>query len=210
MNDAHFEDQAIKLKKLYYKYKARRLVIDGNGLGAGLMDFMVKSQTDENGEFLPDFGVYGGTYENAGQEYKQFHTEQTEENAIYIVKANAPINTNAHSNLQTQLSSGHIKFLVDPQVAKNKLLGLKKGQSMTPEQRNDYLMPFTLTSILKEEMMNLREENEGLNIILKQVNKKVGKDKVSSLEYALLYIKEEEDNKKKRKRGRFKDFMFMT
>lgn len=31
-SDAHFEDQAIWLKKLYYKYKARRLVIDGNGL----------------------------------------------------------------------------------------------------------------------------------------------------------------------------------
>lgn len=30
--DAHFEDQAIWLKKTYYKYKARRLVIDGNGL----------------------------------------------------------------------------------------------------------------------------------------------------------------------------------
>lgn len=30
--DEHFEDQAIKLKKLFYKYKARRLVVDGNGL----------------------------------------------------------------------------------------------------------------------------------------------------------------------------------
>lgn len=31
-DDMHFEDQAIELKKLYYKYKARRLVIDANGL----------------------------------------------------------------------------------------------------------------------------------------------------------------------------------
>jgi hypothetical protein len=38
---------------------------------------------------------------------------------------------------------------------------------MTPEERAEYLKPFTLTSILKEEMMNLREENEGINIILK-------------------------------------------
>ena len=37
---------------------------------------------------------------------------------------------------------------------------------MTPEQRAEYLKPFNLTSILKEEMMNLREENEGVNIIL--------------------------------------------
>jgi len=43
MSDEHFEDQAIKLKKLFYKYKARRLVIDANGLGIGLIDYMVKS-----------------------------------------------------------------------------------------------------------------------------------------------------------------------
>jgi len=38
---------------------------------------------------------------------------------------------------------------------------------MKPEQRSEYLKPFVLTSILREEMMNLKEENEGVNIILK-------------------------------------------
>jgi hypothetical protein len=38
---------------------------------------------------------------------------------------------------------------------------------MKTEERSDYLKPFTLTSILKEEIMNLREEREGTNIILK-------------------------------------------
>ena len=43
MNDEHFEAQAIKLKRLFYAYKARRIIIDGNGLGAGLLDFMTRS-----------------------------------------------------------------------------------------------------------------------------------------------------------------------
>ena len=51
---------------------------------------------------------------------------------------------------------------------------------MKPEERAEYLKPFTLTSILKEEMMNLREENEGVNIILKQANKSIAKDKFSA------------------------------
>jgi hypothetical protein len=42
-SDEHMEDQARKLKELYFKYGARRLVIDGNGLGIGLIDYMVKS-----------------------------------------------------------------------------------------------------------------------------------------------------------------------
>ena len=47
--------------------------------------------------------------------------------------------------------------------------------------------------------MNLREENEGVNIILKQANKGIRKDKFSAFEYGLYYIKLEEDKKKKKK-----------
>ncbi len=196
-SDEHFENQAIQLKKLYYKYKARRLVIDGNGLGIGLVDYMVKAQTDPiTNDVYPDFGVYN----DEEQYYKKYRTDHTEDNAMYIVKANAPINTEAHSNAQVQLTSGKVKLLIDERVAKTKLLGTKVGQNMKPEERAEYLKPFTLTSILKDEMLNLREENEGVNIILKQYNKGIRKDKFSAFEYGLYYIKQEEENKKKKKK----------
>ncbi len=204
-SDEHFEDQAIKIKKLYYKYKARRLVIDANGLGIGLIDYMIKSQIDpDTGDTYPDFGVYN---DDEGY-YKKYKTNNTEFDAMYLIKANAPINTEAHANAQTQLSSGRVKFLIDERVAKTKLLGTKVGQNMKPEERAEYLKPFTLTSILKEEMMNLREENEGVNIILKQANKGIRKDKFSAFEYGLYYIKQEEDSKKKKKRFNASDWKF--
>lgn len=207
MSDAHFEDQAIKLKKLYYKYKAKKLVIDGNGLGIGLVDYMVKGQTDpDTGEILPDFGVDN----DEDGEYKKYRTAVCEENALWIIKANAPINTEAHANAQSQMSSGHVKMLIDERVAKIKLMGTKRGQEMKPEERAEYLKPFTLTSILKEEMMNLREENEGVNIILKQANKSIKKDKFSAFEYGLYYIKQEEDRKRKKRKKRFSDMLFMN
>ncbi len=207
MNDTHFEDQAIKLKKLYYKYKAKKLVIDGNGLGIGLVDYMVKGQTDpDTGEILPDFGVDN----DEDGEYKRYRTDVCEENALWIIKANAPINTEAHANAQSQMSSGHVKMLIDERVAKIKLMGTKRGQEMKPEERAEYLKPFTLTSILKEEMMNLREENEGVNIILKQANKGIKKDKFSAFEYGLYYIKQEEDRKRKKHKKRFSDMLFMN
>ena len=204
MTDEHMEDQAIKLKKLYYKFKARTIVIDGNGLGIGLIDYMIKSQNDENGDFYPDFGI-----ENDDEGYyKKYRTANTEYDAMYVIKANAPINTECHSNAQTQLTSGKVKFLVDERTAKEKLLGTAKGQKMKPEERAEYLKPFTLTSILKEEMMNLREENEGINIILKQANRGIRKDKFSAFEYGLYYIKQEEDKKKKKKKFNAKDWAF--
>ena len=207
LSDEHFEDQAIKLKKLYYKYNARQIVIDGNGMGIGLIDYMVKSQTDpDTNETYPDFGV---SNDEEGY-YKKYKTSVTELDAMYILKANAPINTEAHAIARSQLSSGKVKFLIDERIAKNKLMATKVGQSMKPEQRAEYLKPFTLTSILKEEMMNLREENEGINIILKQANRGIRKDKFSAFEYGLYYLKLEEDKKKKRKKFKASDWCFLN
>ena len=206
-SDTHFGIQAFKLKKLYYKYKARRLVIDANGVGLGLIDFMVIPSVDsDSGEEYPDFGVYNDP-ENY---YKQYKTPNTEHEAMYLIKANGPLNTEAHANIQTQMSTGALKLLIDERTAKAKLLGTTVGAKMTPEQRAEYLKPFTLTSILGEEISNLREETEGINIILKRANKTIGKDKFSALEYGLYYIKEEEDKKKKRKKFSAKDWCFMN
>ena len=204
LNEDHFEDQAINIKKLYYKYKAKRIVIDGNGLGIGLVDYLVKPQHLENGDVLPDFGVYN----DDDNFYKKYRTKECEYDALYVLKANAPINTEAHSITQTQLNSGKVKFLIDERTAQEKLLGTKIGQGMTPEQRAEYLKPFTLTSILKEEMLNLREENEGVNIILKRANTRIQKDKFSAFEYGLYYIKQEEDSKRKKRKFKASDFMF--
>jgi len=55
---------------------------------------MVKNQVDpETNELLPNFGV-----ENDDEGfYKKFKDAETELDAMYLIKANAPINTEAHS-----------------------------------------------------------------------------------------------------------------
>lgn len=205
-DEEHFEHQAINIKKLYYKYRARAVAIDANGLGIGLIDYMVKGQEDVDGTYFPPFGVDN---DEEGF-YKKFRTDDMEKDALYLIKANAPINTEAHTYVQTQLFSGKIKFLIDEQAAKNKLMGTKAGQTMDPNKRAEYLKPFVHTSILREQMLNLVEENEGVNIILKQSTKSVKKDKFSAFEYGLYYIKQEEERKRKRRHGNIAQMMFFT
>lgn len=203
----HFEDQAIAIKRLYYKYRARAVALDGNGLGIGLVDYLVKDQTDpDTDELLPNFGVIN----DEDGLYKKFRTNYTEQDALYIIKANAPINTEAYTYVQTQLSSGKVKLLIDEMQAKNKLMTTKVGQNMSVSQRTEYLKPFILTSILKEEMLNLKEENEGVNIILKQITKGVRKDKFSAFIYGLYYIKQIEEKRRRRHGGRLSSMMFFS
>lgn len=205
--EEHFEDQAIKIKKLFFKYKARICSIDANGLGAGLVDYMVKTQIDpETGDTLPPFGVEN----DEDGKYKKYRTDETIRDAMFLIKATAPINTEAHAYVQTQLSSGKIKFLIDEREAKIKLMSTKVGQEMSADERAERLMPFTLTTVLKDQMMNLVEDNEGVNIILKQNNKSIKKDKFSAFEYGLYYIKQEEERKRKRRGRNMSQFMFIN
>ena len=205
--DDHFEDQCIALKKLFYKYQARAIAIYANGLGIGLVDYLVKSQIDaDTGDFLPDFGIIN---DDEGF-YKKYRTKEVQDDALFLIKANAPINTEIYGYIQTQLNSGRIKFLIDEGQAKIKLMSTKNGQSMDSNKRADYLKPFTLTTILKEQMLNLVEQNEGVNIILKQASRAIKKDKFSAFAYGLYYIKKEEEKSKRRKKHNFANFMFFN
>ena len=207
-----FEKQAINLKKLYYRYKVRTMAIDANGLGVGLIDFMTKAQVDpDNGDILPPFGVEGGTFEDIINQYKDVNkAPDVEKDAMYLIKANAPINTEAYSYTQTQMSSGRVQFLIDEATAKTKLMSTKLGQNMTSEQRNERLMPFVLTTALKAQMLNLVEENQGVNIILKQSSRSIKKDRFSAFVYGMYYIKKEEERMRKRKKRNINDFLFFS
>ena len=204
----HFEQQAIHIKKLYYRYKARKIALDTNGLGIGLLDFMVKAQETDDGQYLPPFGI-----DNDEQGvYKAYFrgVSEVQKDAIFQIKANAPINTQAYSYTQTQMSSGKIKFLIDETEAKAHLMETKNGQNMSIDQRNDYLRPFVLTTVLRQQMLNLVEDNQGVNIILKQDSRSIKKDKFSAFVYGLYYIKQEEDRLRKRRKRDMSKFSFFS
>lgn len=208
----NFETQALNIKKLYYKYKCKCIAIDANGVGAGFVDFMTVSQTDEEtGDVYPPFGVAGGNNVDVMENYKQINkTPGIEKDAMYLIKANAPLNTECYSYVKTQMSSGRIKLLIDERTASTKLMETKVGQMMTPDERAAYLVPFNETTFLKNQMLNLVENNDGINILLKRNNNNIGKDKFSAFMYGLYYIKQEEDKRNKRKTRDITDFMFFS
>lgn len=192
----HFEEQAINIKKIFFKYKAKKVAIDTNGLGIGLLDFMVKSQETADGQYLPPFGIENDE-EQLYKKYFKGLTEEVVKDAIFQIKANAPINTQAYSYAQTQIASGKVKFLVDEAEAKSRLMQTKAGQNMSMDQRNSYLRPFVLTTSLRQQMLNLVESNDGVNIILKQDSRSIPKDRFSAFIYGLYYVKKREERRQK-------------
>ena len=67
--------------------------------------------------------------------------------------------------------------------------------------------------ILNEEKANLRTKTSAVKIILEKINRNIGKDKFSSMEYCLWLIKDLENEwmkNKYRERRRFKDFFMVN
>lgn len=205
--EEHFGMQALKLKRLFQQYKCRIAVIDGNGLGAGLVDMLTMDTIDpDTGETLYNWGVIN----DDDNKYKNMKTDDTIVDAMYIMKANQVLNSEMYAYCQSEINAGRVIFLVDESIAKNKLLSQAQGKKMSAGQRADYLRPFVQTSVLKDQMLNLVYENDGAHIILKQASKKIKKDKFSALIYGLYYCKLQEDARTKKKKRDISKFMFFN
>ena len=196
----HFDQQALEIKRMIAAYDPIEILIDGNGLGAGLMDFMVKP-TMGDGMVYPAYCSF-----NDDDYAKKLYPDAIP--IVYVLKSNGTLDGKIHANCYTVINSGQVYFLAREQEVKNKLLATKVGQKMKLEERMKRLYPHEMTTRLFEEMSNLqlKQVGAGIDLKLEQINSSMGKDKFSSLEYGLWRIKqlEEEHYKKKRRTSKGK------
>lgn len=205
----HFGIQANEIKRQYLNYMPRYVVVDGNGLGIGLVDYLVMPSSDsKTGESFSAFEVVNddkGLYkkiDNHGDSYGK---------VLWIVKADSELNFEGYTALLQQMGSGKIRYLQNERDAKGDLESKKAYKTMSAGQKADAIRPFVLTSTLKNEMMNLtRPENNSTKFSLDRINKGMGKDKVSSLMYAIYVIKLREDKERNKKKSSLANFAFFN
>ena len=201
-DERHFQDQANSLKRLIAAFDPKEVVIDGTGLGRGLLDFMVIETIDtKTGETLPAYASFND------EELKKVQPPDAPK-IINTLIASASLNTEVYSIAYTELMSGHVRLLIEENEAKSKLMATKVGQRMTLDKRVAKLMPYEMTTRLIEEIGNLRVKaatGSGKNIALERINKDIQKDRFSALCYGLYSIRCMEDEQaRKDKRGKFK------
>ena len=169
-NTINFTGQAIIIKKLKEAYNAKAVVVDGNGLGAGLVDELLKNNVDPVTQ----------------QKYSCWDTINTDnkpevnnaEKCLYDLKA---------QSAQTRIITNFID-LVD--AGKLRLLE-KRDITHTYKNPEIELMPFVQTDLLFEEVNNLKIKYlpSGALTVEKVVGK-LNKDRYSALVYLLWYIME--------------------
>lgn len=208
LNDMHFNDQACLIKQLVRDYCAKEVVVDGTGLGAGLIDFLtITTVNPQTGEQMGPLGVIND------EDYIKLQAKDIEK-VLYVLKASANLNSDIHSNCFTQVNSGHVVFLAHERVARSRLLATKKGQKMPAEKRAKLLLPYEMTTRLFDEIANLRMKPKGSGTLdVERISTRLEKDRFSSFEYGLWRIKEYEDQfykQKRKKQRRASDFIRFT
>lgn len=185
--DMRFDEQAVRIKQLNNLYRPREVVVDGTGLGVGLVDYLTGPSVDpETGEILQPLGVINN------QDYTR-HQPPELPCILYVLKANPQLNTEAHSNFYTQLAGGHCRFLASQQQVRSRLLTTTKGQKMSPLERAKFLLPYEMTTKLFDEIANLKIKNNINTLQVERISNRVLKDRFSAFEYGLYRIKFYED-----------------
>ena len=173
-NAMNFSAQACLVKKVKKDFLAKAVIVDGNGLGAGLIDELLKESYD------PVTGQYLGCWNTMNTD-NQPETKDAEK-CLFDMKAQH-FQSKVVADFIDAVESGKLKLLEKRQDAD---FTVKDKQNMELN-----VLPYVQTDLLFEEIANLKLKhmNNGA-LSVEKVVKKVDKDRFSALSYLIFYITE--------------------
>jgi ribonucleoside-diphosphate reductase alpha chain len=175
-NALNFTAQACIIKKLKKLYNAQMVILDGNGLGCGLVDECLKESYDPiTKEPLGCWNTVNT--DNAPESSKA-------EKCLFDLKA---------QGIQTKIITTFID-MVDG--GKLRLLEKKQESDFANVDQDNLIskvVPFLQTDLLFEEVSNLKIKNlPSGGLAIEKVVGKIDKDRFSCLSYLLWYVMEKE------------------
>lgn len=190
-NGMNFTGQAITIKRLKDLFKSRRIILDGNGLGVGLVDELLKSHIDPiTGDELIALDTINTEHES---------DEAETDKCLFVVNAQG-INTDIIVNFMNIVDSKILQLL--DKVDQNKLDG-----SDTDFMKNGYLASVQ-TEFFIEEVANLQLKTlNGGKLTVERNSKTLDKDRYSAGSYLAYYVMSYENKTKKEKNINMKDLM---
>ena len=178
------DELGLLVMRNFYQYNCDYLVIDGQGVGQSIIDFIMADRYDP---------VYGVMYEalnvvNAPDLEERCRVKNARR-AIYVIKANARSNNDMCLSLRAGLQNGNINLLIDEQEGERAVSTIRGYGQQTDTMKASMQMPYLETTFLVDELINLTYELTGGLIKVKE-RPGMRKDRYSSLMYGYYVIQE--------------------
>ena len=165
--------------KYFYEYQCTDLVLDTNGIGLGVYDFITKDQIcQENGKRYQAMTCIND------KDMAERCKVRDANKVVWSVKANANFNNEICVLLRNGIQNGKINFLIPEQDADSSLKETYKGYfKMSPTDQAKLKMSYTQTTFAIYELIKLDHEVKNGNIKVKEVEG-MRKDRYSSIAYS--------------------------
>lgn len=165
--------------KYFYEYQCTDLVLDTNGIGLGVYDFITKEQIcQENGKRYQAMTCVND------KDMAERCKVRDANKVVWSVKANANFNNEICVLLRNGIQNGKINFLIPEQDADNSLKETYKGYfKMSPTEQAKLKMSYIQTTFAVYELIKLDHEVKNGNIKVKEVEG-MRKDRYSSIAYS--------------------------
>lgn len=165
--------------KYFYEYQCTDLVLDTNGIGLGVYDFITKDQIcQENGNRYRAMTCIND------KDMAERCKVRDANKVVWSVKANANFNNEICVLLRNGIQNGKINFLIPEQDADSSLKETYKGYfKMSPTEQAKLKMSYIQTTFAVYELIKLDHEVKNGNIKVKEVEG-MRKDRYSSIAYS--------------------------
>ena len=165
--------------KYFYEYQCTDLVLDTNGIGLGVYDFITKDQIcQENGKRYQAMTCIND------KDMAERCKVRDANKVVWSVKANANFNNEICVLLRNGIQNGKINFLIPEQDADSSLKETYKGYfKMSPTEQAKLKMSYVQTTFAVYELIKLDHEVKNGNIKVKEVEG-MRKDRYSSIAYS--------------------------
>ena len=171
------DEVAIIIMRYFNHYKCTDLVLDTNGLGLGVYDFITRPQFDaETGE------TYEAMCSCNDAAMAERCREPNANKCVWTIKAYAQENSEMATALRAGIQTGNLSLLISEYDAEQVVKKISGYASMTMEEKVKLLMPYAQTTALVNEMVNLEGKIVDNKVKLKE-HAGMRKDRFSSLEY---------------------------
>ena len=205
LNGTHFRDQAAMLKQFDLDYNFKAIVMDINGNGAGLADYMIDEQ-EVNGVWYEPYGFLNKTKYSATEKRNCVRK-------LFGIEANRSLNSEIYTNAHIILSLKRVSLLLNERQARRYFSQYKTWNKMNPVKQAEKLIPYAQTTKLQDQLSNLKANlDTNSTIVLQRINSHTRKDLVSAFVYGLYYINlvEEEDKKRRNRDWSKAQFNFLN
>lgn len=165
--------------KYFYEYQCTDLVLDTNGIGLGVYDFIIKDQVcQENGKRYQAMTCIND------KDMAERCKVRDANKVVWSVKANANFNNEICVLLRNGIQNGKINFLISEQDVDSSLKETYKGYfKMSPTEQAKLKMSYVQTTFAVYELIKLDHEVKNGNIKVKEVEG-MRKDRYSSIAYS--------------------------